>query len=119
MIARSMRVLAALFWFIWTGVVIPGHTRGAIQLPCSEARCCHTNNRTNPGNSQSPAPNSSNCAVCAVAAKFTDESLPPPVALKLPFVYRAPIPAASEAHSLQLIRSFHTRGPPDSSTANT
>ena len=121
MIARSMRVLAALFWFIWTGVVIPGHTRGAIQLTCSEVQshCCHTTSRTNPSNPKSPAPSSSNCAICAVAAKLGTESLPSPVALKLPFVYRAAIPAASEAPSLQLILPFQTRGPPDSSTANT
>jgi len=114
-----MRVAAAAFWFIWTGVVIPGHTRGAVQLPCSEARCCHPTNRTNPSNPRSPAPSSSNCAVCAVAAKFTDGSLPPPQVFKLPFAYRAVIPKAAESPALELILSFHTRGPPDSSTPNT
>jgi hypothetical protein len=114
-----MRVAAAVFWFIWTGVVIPGHTRGAIQLTCSEARCCHTTNRTNSSNPKSPAPSSTNCAICAVAAKLRNESLPPPQVLKLPFAYRAIITQAAEAPALDLILSFHTRGPPDSSTANT
>ena len=117
MIARSLRVLAALFWFVWTGVVIPGHTRGAIPLQSS---CCHTSNRnSSPDHPKSPLPTSTNCAICAVAAKLGNESLPSLVALKLPFAYRTVIPKAAEAPYLQLILPFHTRGPPDSSTANT
>jgi len=117
-----MRVLAALFWFLLTVLIIPGHTRGVIPLACNDVQshCCHTPDRnTSPGNRKSPAPTSSNCAICAVAAKLGNESLPPPVALKLPFAYRTVIPKAAEAPSLGLILAFHTRGPPDSSTANT
>ena len=117
MIARSLRVLAALFWFVWTGVIIPGHTRGAIPLQSS---CCHTSSRNNSrDNPKSPLPTSTNCAICAVAAKLGNESLPPPQVLNLPFAYRAIIPKAAEAPALELILSFHTRDPPDSSTANT
>jgi len=114
-----MRILAALFWFVWTGVVIPGHTRGAIPLVCKESTCCHAPVHSNtPGNPKSPAPNSGNCAICAVAAKLGNESLPLPAVLRLPFAHRAVIPTAAEAPSLQLILPFQTRGPPDSSTTN-
>jgi hypothetical protein len=113
-----MRITAALFWFFWAAVVVPGHTRGVIQLDQKSAQaCCHTSRTAPRGSPKSPAPQ--NCAICFVAAKVGNESSPPQPALKLPFAYKTAIPQAAEAPSLQLILPFHTRGPPDSSTANT
>src|SRR2546426_12369063 len=119
---RWMRISAALFWFFWACVVVPGHTRGVIQLDGNEgqARCCHRPTRTSPCDSpKSSVPTSKNCAICFVAATLGNESLPPPAVLQLPFAYKAAVPTASEAPTLQLILSFHTRGPPDSSALNT
>jgi hypothetical protein len=119
---RWMRIFAALFWFFWAGVVVPGHTRGVIQLEGKgqQARCCHTPTRTAPCDSPKPSvPTSKNCAICFVAAKLGNESLPPPDALKLPFAYTMVIPDAPASPALQLTLPFQTRGPPDSSTANT
>ena len=114
---RWMRISAAFFWFFWAAVVVPGHTRGIITLDGknSQARCCHTQN----SNHSKPVPASKNCAICFVAAKVGKQTLPPSAALQLPFAYRAEPIQATEAPSLELILSFHTRGPPDSSTANT
>jgi len=119
---RWMRIFAAVFWFFWAGVVVPGHTRGAIQLDNKHQRstCCHDSSRGVPGGSSKlPLPASKNCAICFIAAKLGNQSLPAPAALKLPFAYRAFVPKAAEAPAIELILPFHTRGPPDSSTANT
>jgi hypothetical protein len=119
---RWTRIFAAFFWFFWAGVIVPGHTRGVIQLDGKEARsnCCHVSSRSAPdGSPKSPLPASKNCAICFVAAKLSDQSLPAPAALKLPFAYRAFVPKVAEAPAIELILPFHTRGPPDSSTANT
>jgi hypothetical protein len=114
---RLMRISAAFFWFFWACVIVPGHTRGVIQLDNkpTHAACCHTPNSPSPKS----VPSSKNCAICFVAAKLGNQTLPPPAALQLPFAYRAAAPQAIEAPSLQLILPFHTRGPPDSSTAST
>ena len=119
---RWMRISAALFWFFWACVVVPGHTRGVIQLNGKEvdSRCCHAPARSAPCDSpKSPLPTSKNCAICFVAAKLGNESLPSPDALKLPFAYTTVIPDAPASPALQLLLPFQTRGPPDSSTANT
>ena len=115
---RWLRISAALFWFFWACVIVPGHTRGVIRLDGKVAQlsCCHTPAGNAPCKS---APTSKNCAICFVAAKVGQQTLPPPAALQLPFAYRATVTNAIEAPSLELILPFQTRGPPDSSTANT
>src|SRR5437762_4435101 len=86
-----MRILAAVFWFAWAGVIVPGHTRGIITIndegrgmsACASA-CCH------PGKNSRQTPDaplsSKNCAVCAAAAKVGHETIDIPAALKLGFI---------------------------------
>jgi len=114
---RSLRISAALFWFFWACVIVPGHTRGVVRLDGKEtqARCCDT-----PASKHSkPVPASKTCAICFVSAKVSKQTVAPLAALKLPFAYTAAPPKAFEAATVQTILPFHTRGPPDSSTANT
>jgi hypothetical protein len=111
---RWLRVSAALFWFVWACVIVPGHTRGAIRLD-AKGRCCHTPTR----DSSKSVPASKNCAICFVAAKVGKQTVAPAAVLQLPFAYRAAVTQPTQAASLGLILAFDTRGPPDSSTANT
>jgi hypothetical protein len=61
---RILRIFLALFWFVWTAIIIPAHSRGAISVPGS---CCHCSD--NQPNSKSPTNRSpANCAVCQLAA---------------------------------------------------
>jgi len=114
---RCLRISAALFWFFWAAVVVPGHTRGVVRLDGKESHpaCCHKPT----SNHSKPLPASKNCAICFVSAKVSKQTVAPPAALKLPFAYTTSTPQAVEAPSIQPILPFHTRGPPDSSTANT
>jgi hypothetical protein len=60
---RILRIFLALFWFVWTAIIIPAHSRGAISVPGSV--CCHCGEK----NPQSPVNRSpTNCAVCQLVA---------------------------------------------------
>jgi hypothetical protein len=62
---RSLRICLALFWFAWTAIIIPAHSRGAISVPGSA--CCHCGG----DNQDSKTPTNrapTNCAVCQLAA---------------------------------------------------
>ena len=110
------RIFAAVFWFAWAGVIVPGHTRGIISLADQGGKaCCHSSNGRMP-TEKAPLPTSKNCAVCAAAAKVGHETIAIPAALKLGFVELAFLPDLTEAPALERILSFQTRGPPNSSS---
>jgi hypothetical protein len=71
MSARGLRIIIAAMWLVWTGAIIPGHTRGAIPVAGSESTksCCEQPSKPE---KKTPAKRSHNCAVCAVAAKLTN-----------------------------------------------
>lgn len=94
--------LAVLLWFAgWLVVVMPGHTRGIVKLPGSDApaprsACCDPEpNCCDPDPSCcDPAPGdgddaptpvdpAKHCAICFLKANLTD---PPPVTLYTPFL---------------------------------
>ena len=72
--SRGFRILVLLFVAVWFGVIVPGHTRGAVRLPgvvgCqdrptkTDGACC---GERAPGPSKS-APANGGCAVCFFAA---------------------------------------------------
>jgi hypothetical protein len=70
---RLLRILIAGFWFVWTGIIIPGHTRGAITVDGKQTigSCCQSKGAD--GKPQ-PVRSSSNCAVCHLAAKLMPAS---------------------------------------------
>ncbi|HEY7089187.1 MAG TPA: hypothetical protein VH518_13915 [Tepidisphaeraceae bacterium] len=66
---RSLRILFAVLWFFWTGVIIPGHTRGSI--PVAGSRPCGSCCASPQDKSKPDAPRSTtNCAICNLAAKL-------------------------------------------------
>ena len=69
---RGLAILTALWWALWTIVIVPMHTRGAIPLVergCPACCCCGP---VGAGHSDEKAPpareNSENCAICHVVA---------------------------------------------------
>ncbi|HVT87441.1 MAG TPA: hypothetical protein VHD56_01200 [Tepidisphaeraceae bacterium] len=63
MARRITRCILALFWFTFTSIVIPAHTRGAVPIPGSSPCCRHSDK-----SDQSTPTKPSNCAVCYLSA---------------------------------------------------
>lgn len=86
--------LAVLLWFSgWLLLVMPGHKRGIVTLPGSEAQqqevasccepkpsCCDVLGEDKPAGPIDPA---KHCAICFLKSHLTD---PPPVALYTPYL---------------------------------
>jgi hypothetical protein len=107
---RWLRISFAFFWFIWTGIVVPGHTRGAIPLNPSGASCCRHDVPTDP--KAPPAKSSSNCAICYFAAHLMPAiavpvNLEPGALIETAVIpqFQAPMLPAPDA-------GFLSRGPP-------
>src|SRR5687767_1836769 len=82
---RTIRWAFILFQCIWLNTVMPGHTRGVVTLPGSEAschieqasKCCPNEKGNNDSDSRAPTGDQKQrCAVCYFAAGL---STPPPV----------------------------------------
>ena len=65
------RIFIAIAWFIWTGIIIPIHTRGVIPVAGSvnQHSCCDAE-ATRTRDNQKPA-QPTNCAVCELTAKLS------------------------------------------------
>lgn len=98
--SNSLR-LAILLWFVgWLVVFMPGHTRGIVKLPgtdaavasscCEPKPCCEvtTSGCCDLGTSDENAPPqptdpAQHCAICFLKAHLTD---PPPITLYTPYL---------------------------------
>jgi hypothetical protein len=92
-IAHNTARWLVLVWFtLWMGVIMPGHTRGAVRLPgageatacescCCATACCETDRGD--GNSETPADPARCCAVCYINATL---NTPPPLTLYTPYL---------------------------------
>jgi hypothetical protein len=102
---RALRIVLLVFEALFLNVIVPGHTRGIIQLPGSKSvvSCCECQCSKE---KQTPQKNrAENCAICNFAARVTIppaidfappptglvEILPPPVCEKIQIV---PLPPA-------------------------
>jgi len=114
---QRFRIFFSLFWFVWTTVLVPAHTRGMIQLvkeDCCAVRevksCCQ---RCTPGKGDSSKPvDRQNCAVCDLVSHFTappvfDFDLEPSGIVQ---ILPVTIPQSLVAQATGL--PFHSRGPP-------
>jgi hypothetical protein len=84
---RWLTISVILFQAAWLNVIVPGHTRGAVQLPGATARCCccdggGTSDGGAPkrGTPVTPQQRTSNCAICFFCAHL---SLPPAFVIDL------------------------------------
>src|SRR5687768_8164951 len=113
------RITLLVFQVVWLNAILPGHTRGIIQMSCDTPqggqRCVMSGGSTCPKKSpqEKPAPpSSSNCAVCQYAARMT----PPPVIdyrpapLELTELIREISGLGVE--SADLTRTYYGRAPP-------
>lgn len=92
---RNTMHWAVLVWFaLWMGVIMPGHTRGAVRLPgmdeapdgasccCSADSGCDTTDGGDE-NDKTPADPAKCCAICYVNATL---NTPPPLTLYTPYL---------------------------------
>ena len=118
MVGKSVRIILLSLLTAWYAAVLPGHTRGVVQLPgmacaattSSPARCCDTKHSSK--KSDAPPKPASNCAVCHYMAAL---SAPPPLEhgialLKPADVLRDVI--VVQPTSAQIILPYHGRAPP-------
>jgi hypothetical protein len=115
---RPARFALLLFQAIWFNVIVPGHTRGIVQLPGSTSVqscpscCCETSPGTNNSKSTPPANRTGNCAICFFAAHLT---IPPTIDLSLPrlnFLHRLNAEIAEKSIPFTILLTFDSRGPP-------
>ncbi len=118
--------IAILLWFsAWMIVVMPGHTRGIVQMPGSQTSdkssccqpkpsCCPTPNASceqSPG--QRPTDPAKNCAICFLKVRLTD---PPPLTIYTPYLGEldelAFVIESSIADDLAAPKLLRGRGPP-------
>ena len=114
------RILLLVFQAFWLNVVLPGHTRGMIVMPCAEPvqgqrhACCakaapageeHRDRRES-------SERASRCAVCFYAVRLT---LPPPFHVELrplAFVGRSQVVCPPLPTRLHRSLPYDGRGPP-------
>lgn len=68
------RIFIAIAWFVWTGIIIPIHTRGVLPVAGTVQQetsrdCCHVDPERSPEKQKAPTPG--NCAVCELTAKLS------------------------------------------------
>ena len=92
---KFLKLFMAAFWLLWTGIVIPAHTRGMIPVvtPDSLARgpavtcpMCSLLERSSDGKTGDrglPIDKSKNCAICDMASHL---SIAPAIVLLMPNV---------------------------------
>ena len=108
-LGRSLRIFFALFWFLWTGIIIPAHARGAI--PVAGSVCCHCGGENQ--NSKTPINRSPmNCAVCQLAAHLMPAITIPLVLQPGERLELAKLPPMQRPICVEQILYLFTRGPP-------
>lgn len=119
--SRALRI-AALAWVgLWFGLLVPWHTRGAVQLPGKNASlpsfttCCAPSKPADTASKDSPLDKggpASNCAVCHFIATL---DIPLPTVFYEPFLGTAAIAATVRPvapYTPVLTRVPPERGPP-------
>ena len=115
MSGKASRIFLLALLAVWYGAVLPGHTRGVVQLPgtaCAttpSTTCCDKK----PANkSDAPAKPASNCAVCHYMATL---SAPPPLEHGIALLKSADVLTdvlVIQPTSAQIILPYHGRAPP-------
>jgi|SRR5687768_1870749 len=116
MSGKGSRIFLLLLLTAWYAAVLPGHTRGVVQLPggmacasSSPEKCCPSKHSKK---SDAPAKPASNCAVCHYMAAL---SAPPPFEHGLAPLKPADVLAVAvviQPTSAQIILPYHGRAPP-------
>jgi hypothetical protein len=125
MFRRAGIIALVIFELIWLNVIIPGHTRGAVTMPCgcpcetsASATCplcdAGADLRAN-GSHHTPTPSDrANCALCFFAAHL---SIPPALDLSAPellFLNYVKPEGARNLIAREVLVPFDGRGPPTS-----
>lgn len=125
--SRPLRLVILAFQAIWLNAIVPGHTRGGVQVAGSECQacgiapaplaarpCCHPDTKSSHDSPRAPIPGdpASHCAICYFAAMLSpavavDITHPPLVAVAL--VEALPALAAPRA---QVFPTYLGRAPP-------
>ncbi|MDB5171258.1 MAG: hypothetical protein JWN51_31 [Phycisphaerales bacterium] len=127
--SRALRLAILAFQALWLNIIVPGHTRGAVQLPGSDCAacgvtpdtpqgrsCCHAKQGAAPNTKPVPAPApvdpASHCAICHFAALLSpaiavDCTHPP-----LSFVAVTPTQPAYDAGGRDSLPTYLGRAPP-------
>ncbi|MFI4859096.1 MAG: hypothetical protein ACIAXF_00300 [Phycisphaerales bacterium JB063] len=121
-IHNATRWLVLLWFALWMGVVMPGHTRGVVRLPGmadtqdAPSCCCNTDSTCDLGaqDEDAPADPAKCCAVCYFNATL---NTPPPLTFYTPYLGQLDEIeyAACEAvapHQCRAPRQYRGRPPP-------
>lgn len=121
--SRALRLAVLAFQAVWLNAVVPGHRRGAVQVPGEACTACQPSQpqqccpeMADPSPARPAAPLSkdpaAHCAICYFAAMLS----PPPAVECAPPVHRLlevrNAPLVREWPSLRLIPSYDGRAPP-------
>jgi hypothetical protein len=74
MVFRRLQIVLAVFWFLWTSVLIPVHRRGIIPLAeggAEKAACCSGGGERRPPVDEKSAILTGNCAICDLASRMS------------------------------------------------
>jgi hypothetical protein len=115
---RPFHLALLIFQVVWFNVIVPGHTRGVVQLPHAEqscpACCCCCEGAAKTGNQNPATPKNppGNCAICFFAAHL---SIPPRIDFsltRLDFLHRLDAIVKEDRVARIVIYPFDSRGPP-------
>jgi hypothetical protein len=119
MVRRIAVILLVIFEALWLNVILPGHTRGMVTMPCCACECSAAPAGACPhcceasGAPHKPTPaDRANCALCFFAAHL---SIPPTIdmsAPKLRFLNYVGAESAKHLFARQVILPFDGTGPP-------
>lgn len=112
---RGTSIILLLFQALWLNVVLPGHTRGIVQMPqpsdASDSCCAGPKKAAEDDTSHERQERAANCAVCFFAARMTVAAAidlrPPPLELAGEVEV-----GTVHSHGRVHISAYHSRGPP-------
>jgi hypothetical protein len=118
MFRRGAILALLIFEAVWLNVIIPGHTRGCVTMPCccseaSSAASCPLCAAAENATKHSPTPaDRGNCALCFFAAHL---SIPPALDLSAPrllFLNYVRPELAQHLIAREVVMPFDACGPP-------
>jgi hypothetical protein len=118
MLRRAGVIALVVFEALWLNVIIPGHTRGCVTMPCcsgesAASSSCPLCAYPEKGPHHSPTPSDrEHCALCFFAAHL---SIPPALDLSTPkllFLHYIGSEAAKHLIARSVLVPFDGRGPP-------